>query len=200
MSLIFFINSSTVDITNYTIKDIPGSSGRLDVISRCILAVLLSGDNSFEKKVQIWVFLDKYGTFIFNSELLNYEIFPKNELKLTDYFVNLIRKNNSIKTLKNNPLNLVKTSEIGIIEALKEFIELNYKVFVLNENGENFFKYFNKDIPKQDMIFVVGNQIGDFINSKDLLAMNLPNLSLGTQSYLSSSIIRLIKLSLLKLV
>lgn len=200
MSLIFFINSSTVDITNYTIKDIPGSSGRLDVISRCILAVLLSGDNSFEKKVQIWVFLDKYGTFIFNSELLNYEIFPKNELKLTDYFVNLIRKNNSIKTLKNNPLNLVKTSEIGIIEALKEFIELNYKVFVLNENGENFFKYINKDIPKQDMIFVVGNQRGDFINSKDLLAMNLPNLSLGAQSYLSSSIIRLIKLSLLKLV
>ncbi len=49
MNLIFFIKSATVDLKNYTIKDIPGSSGRLDVISRCILAAILS-NNNFEKK------------------------------------------------------------------------------------------------------------------------------------------------------
>ncbi len=66
MKLIFFIKSETVDISNYTIKNIPGSSGRLDVISRCILAALLA-KNEFEKKIQIWTFLDNYGTFIFNT-------------------------------------------------------------------------------------------------------------------------------------
>ncbi|TFF63532.1 MAG: tRNA (pseudouridine(54)-N(1))-methyltransferase TrmY, partial [Promethearchaeota archaeon] len=39
--LIFFIKSESVNLKNYTIKDIPGSSGRLDVISRCLLSGLL---------------------------------------------------------------------------------------------------------------------------------------------------------------
>jgi len=52
MVLTFFIKSATVDISRYTIKDPLGSSGRLDVISRCILSALLRND-SFEKDVQI---------------------------------------------------------------------------------------------------------------------------------------------------
>ncbi|MFW9896782.1 MAG: hypothetical protein ACFFD7_13335, partial [Candidatus Thorarchaeota archaeon] len=85
MNLYFFIRSQTINLDNYTIRDIPGSSGRLDVISRCILAALL-GKEGFERNIGIWVFLDNYGTYIFNSNL-NYEIFPKNELLLTDHFV-----------------------------------------------------------------------------------------------------------------
>jgi len=91
MSLIFFIKSKTININNYTIKDIPGSSGRLDVISRCILSAILR-NNDFERNIQIWVFLDRYGTFIFNPEFFNYEIFPKNELRFTDYFVKFLQK------------------------------------------------------------------------------------------------------------
>ena len=196
MSIIFFIKSTSVDISKYNIKDLPGSSGRLDVISRCVLAALSNKDN-FEKNVQIWVFLENYGTFIFDSERFEYDVFPKNELLFTNYFVNLIRNRNSIIKLKDNPLKAVQISKIGIFEALKQFKELNYAIFVLNESGEDIFTHFKELRSNKEVIFVIGSQSGDVINSKDLLAMNFTNVSLGTQSYLASSVIRLIKLYLI---
>jgi len=198
MKLIFFIKSETVDISNYTIKNIPGSSGRLDVISRCILAALLAKEG-FEKRIQIWVFLDKYNTFIFNSEKLNYEIFPKNEIYLTDCFVNFLRMNTLNRKSSDNPLYAVEVSELSMIEAIKDFLKLNYEIFVLKEDGIEFKIQRSKIQEKNDIIFIVGSQEDDFINSKELLSLNLPTVSIGTQSYLASSVIRLLKLHLLAL-
>jgi len=195
MNLIFFIKSATVNLQNYTIKDIPGSSGRLDVISRCILAAILS-NNNFEKKIEIWVFLDNYGTYIFNPESLDYTNFPKNELLLTDYFVNFLQKLKAKEKLNQNPLNSIKISKLSIIEAIKKSQQMNYCIFVLKEDGKDFFKLKNIIQEKDNVIFIIGSQEGKFINSKELQALNLPYLSLGTQSYLASSVIRLIKLLL----
>ena len=50
----------------------------------------------------------------------------------------------------------------------------------------------------QKIVFIIGAQEDYCINSEELLKLNLPNFSLGSQSYLASSIIRLIKLYLLK--
>ncbi len=198
MNLIFFINSATVNINNYNIKDIPGSSGRLDVISRCILAALL-GEDGFEKNIQIWVFLDNYGSFIFNSERLDHKNFPKNEIHLTDCFVDFLRTDHSNKKINSNPLNSIEISELSVIEAIKEFIKLDYGVLVLNEKGKDFFNQKSMILEKKDVIFVIGNQEGDFINSDELLSLNLQTLSIGNQSYLASSVIRLLKLHLLAL-
>jgi len=198
MTIIFFIYSATANITNYTIKDIPGSSGRLDVISRCILAALL-GNNEFDKDIQVWVVLNKLGTYKFDSNGLNYETFPKNELMFTDYFVNLIRNRNSKNKLDNNPLRLVSTSEKGVIEVLKELLKLNYKAYILQEKGNDFFSNLNRIVLEKEVIFIVGNQSGDIMNLEEVLAMDLPNLSLGNRLYLASSVIRLIKLNLLTL-
>jgi len=195
MTTCFFIKSSTIDISKYTIKDLVGSSGRLDVIVRCILAVLLK-ENEFEKDVQIWTFLDNYGTFIFNSEQLDYLNFPKNELLLADWFKKLIEG----KNLENveNPLKSVRRTEKEIIEAINHFIELGYEAFTLSESGQDFFSCIEDIHTKKNLLFVVGNQTGDFIASEELLDLNLPSLSFGTGSYLASSIIRLIKLYLLR--
>ncbi len=198
MTIIFFIYSATVNITNYTIKDIPGSSGRLDVISRCILAALL-GNNEFDKDIQVWVVLNKLGTYKFDSNGLNYETFPKNELMFTDYFVDLIRNRNSKNKLDNNPLRLVSTSEKGVIEVLKELLKLNYKAYILQEKGNDFFSNLNRIVLEKEVIFIVGNQSGDIMNLEEVLAMDLLNLSLGNRLYLASSVIRLIKLNLLTL-
>lgn len=196
MKLIFFIKSETVDISNYTIKDIPGSSGRLDVISRCVLAALL-GEESFEKNIQMWVFLDNYGTYIFNPELLNYNIFPRNELLLTDNFVDFLKKLSINGELTNNPLDTIKVSKISIIDAIKHFQNLKYNLYILNEGGKDFFKLLNSIQQKKNIIFIIGSQEGEFINSKELLSLRLPTISLGTQSYLASSVIRLLKLHFL---
>jgi tRNA pseudouridine-54 N-methylase len=193
MKTIFFIKSSTVNLENYNIKDIQGTSGRLDVISRCFLSAL-TNDNKLEKNIQIWAFLDKYGTFVFDSNRFNNDTFPKNEILLTDYFVDFIKKGN--KKYNVNPLNSIKSSNLDIFEAIKNFIKKKFQIFVLNESGVGFSKLFTDINPKRNLLFIVGDQSGELINSKELKELKLTNLSLGNRSYLASSAIRLIKLNL----
>lgn len=195
MELIFFIKSTTVDIDNYTIKDIPSSSGRLDVISRCILSALIN-DDALEKNIQIHVFLDNYGTFIFDSNLFNNEYFPKNEILLTDFFVDLIKKTKKQEKNFETPLASVKYSELDIISAIKNFVKKKYKIYVLNENGIDFKKVFEELSSKDNLLFILGDQSGDLVKNEELKKLNLTNLSLGNRSYLASSTIRLIKMNL----
>ena len=195
MTIIFFIKSKTVNIDKYNIKDIPGSSGRLDVISRCILSAILN-NNDFERKTQIWVFLDLYSTFIFNPESFDYKIFPKNELLFTDYFVDFLQKYRANEDLKLNPLNKIKSSNLNIVDAINHFKKLNYNLFVLHEQGQDFIEIINNIQEKENIVFIIGSQEDEFLNSKELLTLNIPNISLGDQSYLASSVIRLLKLNI----
>jgi len=195
VNLIFFVKSATVDISKYSIKDIPGSSGRLDVISRCVLSALTLR-NKLEKNIQIWVFLDKYGTYIFNSNSFNNERFPKNEILLTDFFVDFIKKKKKHESYLENPLNSIKCSDLGIFDAIKNYTKKNYKVYVLKEKGIDFKKVFEELSSKDNLLFILGDQTGDLLNDKELKELNLTNLSLGNRSYLASSTIRLIKMNL----
>jgi len=195
MNLIFFINSATVNIRRYTIKDIPGSSGRLDVISRCILSALIN-ENNLEENVQIWVFLDEYGTFVFDSNLFNDEYFPKNEILLTDFFVEFIKKTKKGEKYPETPLDSIKYSELEIFDAIANFVEKKFKIYALNENGMDFKEVFKELNSKDNLLFVLGDQSGDLLNKKELKKLNLINVSLGSQSYLASSTIRLIKMNL----
>jgi len=197
MTIIFFIKSKTVKVDKYNIKDIPGSSGRLDVISRCILAALIKNDN-FDENTQIWIFLDRYGTFIFTPDNFKYEEFPKNEILLTDYFIGVIQKNFNEKQ-PLNPLNTLKKSNKGIVEAIKHFKKLNYNIYVLQEQGKDFFTLLNTIKENENIIFILGSQEDEFIQSEELLALNVPTLSFGNRSYLASSIIRLLKLYIMAL-
>ena len=194
VNLIFFINSRTVDISKYTIKDIPGSSGRLDVISRCILSALTTG-TELEENIQIWVFLDKYGTFTFEADLFNDEAFPKNELLLTDFFVEFIKKTKKGEKYPETPLDSIKYSKLDIFDAIKNFVEKKYKIYVLNENGKDFKEVFEK-LNSNNLLFIIGDQSGDLLNNKELKKLNLENISLGSRAYLASSTIRLIKINL----
>ena len=198
MSLIFFIKSETVDISNYTIKDIPGSSGRLDVISRCILSALLNVSN-LGKNIQVWIFLDNYGTYIFDSDCLKNKHFPKNEILLTDSFVTFIKNK---KKIENSPeiFDSVKYSELGIFDAIRKFEKKKFKLYVLNEAGMDYKEEFKKLNSKDNLLFIIGDQSGNLLTNNELKKMNLTNLSLGIRSYLASSTIRLIKINLQLLV
>ncbi|MFW9784795.1 MAG: hypothetical protein ACFFFB_21125, partial [Candidatus Heimdallarchaeota archaeon] len=180
---------------HYTIKDIPGSSGRLDVISRCILAAILN-ENGFKNNIQVWVFLENYGTYIFQPKALDFYLFPKSEILLTDYFVDIIKNKKGKSKYSNNPLKNVVFSNKDILTSIIYFLNKNYAIYILNEEGMNFFDYLNEIISKKNMIFIIGSQTGEIIKSKELVKLNLPNISLGTQSYLASSVIRLIRINL----
>ncbi|MBY8984849.1 MAG: hypothetical protein KGD65_07275 [Candidatus Lokiarchaeota archaeon] len=196
--MIFFIKSSTIDISKYTIKDIPGSSGRLDVISRCVLAALL-GNDYFDNDIQIYLFLDRYGNFILESENFDFDSFPKNEVLFTDYFVDLLQNNHIRNNQHLNPLNQVKSSNISMIEAIRHFQNLKFSIFILKEGGNDFLNL-RKTIRKmENILFILGSQEDEFLDSKEILDLNLPIISFGNQSYLASSVIRLLKLHLLRL-
>ena len=192
---IFFIKSSTVTLSKYNIKDIPGSSGRLDVISRCILSALTI-DNSLEKNIQIWIFLDQYGNFILDSNSFNDENFPKNEILLTDSFVTFIKKKIKGENYPETTLDSIEISNLSIFDAIKNFIDKKYKIYALNENGIDFKEEFEELNSTDNLLFIIGDQSGDLLDSKELKNMNLINLSLGDRSYLASSTIRLIKMHL----
>jgi tRNA (pseudouridine54-N1)-methyltransferase len=195
MRIVFFIQSSTIELKNYTIKDIPGSSGRLDVISRAILAALM-GENGIEQNVEIWVFLDKYGTFIFKSNNLDEYTFPKNEILLSDYFVKIILKDSDPKSLDKNPLKRVEHMYLNVIDAIQKFKESNYQILILDEDGKDFYPLFTNFDKQSKLLFIIGNQLGEMINSEDLNHLKFKRISLGKQSYLASSVIRLVKLNL----
>ena len=199
MNLIFFIRSATVNLHKYTIKDIPGSSGRLDVISRCVLSALTL-NNKLEKGVQIWVFLDEYGTYIFDSNLFNDEYFPKNEILLTDFFVEFIKKTKKREKYPETPLDSIIYKKLDIFDAVKNFVEKKYNVYVLNEDGMDFKEVFEELNSKDNLLFILGDQSGDLLNDNELKKLNLVDISLGNRSYLASSTIRLIKMNLQLLV
>ena len=198
MQLIFFIKSPTVNVDNFTIKNIPGSSGRLDVISRCILAAILT-EGDFEINVKIWVFLDNYGTYIFDPELFNHGNFPKNELMLSKHLVRFLIKYNLEEIPYNNPLKAIRTSTLNISKAIEKFQKINYNIFTLREEGNDFFKLKNRIQKMNNILFIIGSQEDNFLNSKELLALKIPTISIGNQSYLASSVIRLLKLHILLL-
>jgi tRNA pseudouridine-54 N-methylase len=188
MDLIFFIQSKTVNLEKFTIKDLPGSSGRFDVICRCILAAL---DNNIpDTFIQIWVFLPRYGTFIFDVRELNLEIFPKNELLLAKKFKDFIFQT-------DQELN-IKKSSMNIFEAINKFVKYRNEIILLSESGQNFNDFImnNRDI--NTLLCIVGDQTGDLINSSELRKFNLPEVSFGKKSYLASSVIRLVKIALMK--
>ncbi len=188
MSTIFIIKSDTIKLDNYLIKDLPGSSGRLDVIARCILAALFNED-SFTQDTQIWIFLERYGNLIFDTNKLDYNIFPKTELKLAKLIVELIQnqeKRSFWSVLKNDK---------NIFDTIKQLIKNGYKIYVLKEGGRDFFNETTL-IPSKNRVFVVGNQTGDFVDSEELQRLGLTTLSFGSKSYLASSIIRLIQIHL----
>ncbi len=197
MTIVFFIKSKTVNVEKYNIKDIPGSSGRLDVISRCIIAAVI-GNDSFDTNFQIWVFLDHYGTFIVSSDNLNYDEFPKNEILFTHYFAKVLQKNND-ENQSLNPLNTLKKSDKGIIQVIKHFKKLNYKIYTLQEQGKDFFTQLGTIKEQKEIVFILGSQEDEFLNSEELRALKVSSLSFGNQSYLASSIIRLLKLYILGL-
>ncbi|MFX0027737.1 MAG: hypothetical protein ACFE8B_00885 [Candidatus Hermodarchaeota archaeon] len=198
MNIIFFIKSATISLNNYTIKDIPGSSGRLDVISRCILAALLNR-GKFEKSVKVWVFLDNYKSYIFDPQSFIYDNFPKNEIRFTDYFVDIILNRNRNEENVNNPLRFAKISKISIIEAITKFQKMNYNLFILKEDGDDFFRLRNDIGVRSNLIFIIGSQDDNFLDSEELSILNIRRISIGTHSYLASSVIRLLKLHLLVL-
>ena len=88
---------------------------------------------------------------------------------------------------------------MNIIEAINHFKQLNYNLYILYEQGQDFFNVSSRIQEEENTVFIIGSQEDEFIYSKELSALKIPMISIGNQSYLASSVIRLLKLHLLVL-
>jgi tRNA pseudouridine-54 N-methylase len=193
LKIVFFIKSETIDLNNFSLKDPLGSSGRLDVIVRCALAALLN-NYELEDNIEFWTFLDNYGTYIFKSSLFDQSTFPIGELKFMEYFIEIL-KGVDKESIVKNPLKEVIISNTDIMSAIENLKKEVFKEFILHESGNKITPQLFTDATK--FLFIIGNQSGDFLDSKQILSSNIPRISLGEISYLSSSVIKLIKTELL---
>jgi tRNA pseudouridine-54 N-methylase len=194
VKIVFFIKSETINLDKYTIKNPTGSTGRIDVIVRCVLAAL-SRNFKLEENIELWAFLNNYGTYIFKAELFQEEDFPFSELKFMDCWVKLIKaKDKQINT--KNPLNKIIVSDINILDAIEQLTIKGFHAFVLHENG----KKISPDLFKKGdkYLFITGNQTGEFLDSELLLKTKIPRIKLGSKSLLASSVIKLIKFKLIE--
>ena len=87
--------------------------------------------------------------------------------------------------------------ESNIVIETKNLIQKGYKAFILNEDGDFYLDHFKDFKIREKILFIIGDQSGEIINSAEIKKMNLVNISLGKKSYLASSVIRLIKILLL---
>ncbi|MBD3197411.1 MAG: hypothetical protein GF317_20315 [Candidatus Lokiarchaeota archaeon] len=193
MSITFLIQSNSINLERYTIKDVPGSSGRLDVIARCVINAVTNRINP-ERNIKI-IFFNKYKNLVFDSDNLDLGKFPKNELRLSDLIVKILKDSNNSKTIDSNVIGEYKGSKM--LDYIKNFIKKNEQIFVLRENGKNIKKLISEINNDQNITFIIGNQSEDLINSEEFQRLNLPEISLGSRSYLASQVIRLIKILLL---
>ena len=122
-----------------------------------------------------------------------------NELLFTDYFVRFLRKRHYTEDLHSNPLKSVNYSEMDLIESIKYFQKLKYDLYLLHEQSKDFFSVLNGIKKKEKVVFIIGSQKDEYLRSKEILALEIPTISLGSQSYLASSVIRLLKLYILAL-
>jgi tRNA pseudouridine-54 N-methylase len=122
--------------------------------------------------------------------------FPISEIMLSNYFAKLILEKKEKRIAEFNPLNPVIYSQLNIFEEIKKFKNKGYKIFVLSENGVHFNNVTLLIKKDDDLLFIIGDQTGNLVNAEDLKQLNLLDISLGKQSYLASSVIRLIKINL----
>jgi len=189
---IFIVKSSTAfTAPKFNIRCIAGSSGRLDVICRCILNAFFIDENNFRRNVVFYGVLegppDPPKTLYING--FDVEHMFLDEVWIADVIYNLL----SGRVFKG--FKIFKMSFKSVVESL---MNSGVKVLYMHENGlpiENYnFQY------GFDYCFILGDQFGlDNASEKFLDSIGVVKVSLGRIPYLTSQCIWLINIFLDKL-
>jgi len=182
---IHFLVKSTRGITSnkFSIKDLAGTSGRLDIICRCLLATVSFG----------------YQNIFFHTVLYG----PPSPPKSIEFIGNIIKPlpSDEIRVAKlfQTLLNPQNTAQIkGIIVRNKSFAQIaselaqDGQLLLLQEKGLQLWEQLSKlDEPQfenQSLSFVLGDHVDLTSQEIEFLIEQLRAIpvSLGTQSYLAS--------------
>ncbi len=187
MKRIFIIKASkAITSPKFSMKNIAGSSGRLDVVCRCIL-------NAFKVNGKIRTNTTFYAVLegppkpskliIVNGEkLIN---FPNNEIEVAKIIRDLLKIEEGEHSIFKG-FSIMKMDFKKLIKNLKS--QKNLELIYLHQNGKDIRK-FNFNLNK-NYAFILGDHIGlDPFSEKFLDSLKIPRISLGPVIYLSSQCI-----------
>lgn len=184
-----------VTTNKFLIRDLPGTSGRLDVIFRCILATFSFG---FHNRVFHTVLNgppDPPKSVEFNGNRL--KELPQDEIGMALLFQTLL---DPLTKRTVEGIHLAKNSFLQIATELSQEGE----VFLLQEKSMPFHKYLNELKKTQSKMNSVSFVLSDYLDlnqqeEEDLNQLGVKRISLGSQSYLASHCIVFVLFELKKL-
>ena len=185
MKRIFIVKSSTAFTAPvFNIRSLASSSGRLDVICRCILNAFFIDKEMFRRNVVFYGVLegppDPPKTIVVDGSSL--DSFLLDEVWVANVISDLMRGKyfkgfNILKMSFNSLVNLIRVSGAKLLYLHEDGIPIENYDFELGA----------------DYCFILGDQIGlDRDSEKLLISMGVPMVSLGRIAYLSSQCIWLV--------
>ncbi|MBS7250597.1 MAG: tRNA (pseudouridine(54)-N(1))-methyltransferase TrmY [Candidatus Freyarchaeota archaeon] len=192
MKRIFILKASTARTDNkFTIKDLPGTSGRLDVVCRCILSSLLLSKGHRLDTIFYAVLEGPPRppiTVEVNGEKI--EELPRDELKVALILKELL---NPIKTptIVSGFRLMNRDFQDLVEEKLRES-----KTYFLHRTGKNIKEILSvfQNFKTPQLTFILGDHIGLNQNEIEYLeGMGIKPISLGPKEYLGSHCISLIQ-------
>ncbi|MEM2134922.1 MAG: hypothetical protein QXG44_08725 [Candidatus Jordarchaeaceae archaeon] len=192
MKRIFILKASTARTDNkFTIKDLPGTSGRLDVVCRCILSSLLLLEGHRLDTI-IYSVLEGPPRPPITVEVNGEEIkdLPRDELKIALILKELLDPEGTRDIVSG--FKLMNKGFQDIVE--EKFCES--ETYFLHRAGKNINEVLSGflNLKRPQLTFILGDHIG--LNQNDikyLVEMGIKPISLGPKEYLGSHCISLIQ-------
>lgn len=192
MKRIFILKASTARTDNkFTIKDLPGTSGRLDVVCRCILSSLLLSEGHRLDTIFYAVLEGPPRPSItveVNGEKI--ENLPRDELKVALILKELLDPEKTPDTVSG-----FKLMNKGFQDIVEEKL-CESETYFLHRAGKNINEVLSgfPNLKRPQLTFILGDHIG--LNQNDikyLVEMGIKPISLGPKEYLGSHCISLIQ-------
>ncbi|WXG42457.1 MAG: 16S rRNA (uracil(1498)-N(3))-methyltransferase [Candidatus Freyarchaeum deiterrae] len=186
----FILKASIAHTDNrFTIKDLPGTSGRMDLVCRCILSALLLS-NTHRVDTVFYAVLEgpPRPTLVIEVNGGKIEELPRDELQ-----VGLV-----LKDMLDPKKELFPPGFRLISKGFRELVEeqaIISKIYYLHQSGADFNKTFSEfqNVEKPQLVFILGDHIGFSQNDIEYLKeKGIKPLSLGPKEYLGSHCIFLV--------
>jgi tRNA (pseudouridine54-N1)-methyltransferase len=179
--------------SDFKLNDLPGSSGRLDVVCRCIIASLLDGEKIRDDSVFIALLEGKPNPPIqLKLDGKKLEALPHSEVGVAQTLKKVLEKRLSTdEEYAPSYWRGAYLNKKSYLEALNpEF--LPSQLYYLHERGEDIREV--EIVLKQDSFFVLGSNKGLSVeDEKPLYQLGAKKISVGPLSYLSSQVITLVQ-------
>ncbi|AFK22922.1 tRNA (pseudouridine(54)-N(1))-methyltransferase TrmY [Pyrococcus sp. ST04] len=181
---------------DFSLKDLPGTSGRIDLICRSLNAAFHLS-HSFRKNVRVYVtFLgppDPPKTIRFEGPRIIPRLLNPDEISTAKIIGKALKAGREL----NSPTKEVEVfpgvfvSRMTFEDVVRRNVRMN--LYVLEEGGKDIFEV---KFPKDNVAFVLGDHIGLSEEDLRLLESVAERISIGPRAYLTSHVIAFVNIFL----